>query len=272
MSTENEIIPRPVPPQPPPGDTDVPLIDHLAELRWRILTCLGTFLLLFLVAWWQSDRLVALALVPLRQNFPDLRLAALEVTEAFFTTIKLAAIAALIGTLPVIVWQAWRFVDPALREGERFWSRLLLLPAMFLFILGCLFCYTIALPAALKILLQASDFLVPTISYGGFIEFEVMFLIIMGVIFELPLLLVFLDVTGLFPVEKVREHRRLAIVIAFIVGGILSPPDVVSQFLVSVPIVFLLEAGIWLAVLIRRFREPGNADETNDSSSGGDGV
>ncbi|NLI79333.1 MAG: twin-arginine translocase subunit TatC [Candidatus Riflebacteria bacterium] len=242
----------------PEGGPESSLVDHLAELRTRILICLASFLAWFAVAWWQSDVLVRLALGPLRQAFPTARLAALTVTEAFVTTLKLSALAALTATLPVIVWQAWRFVAPGLLPRERFWSRLVLVPAMLCFAIGVAFCYLVALPAALGFLIQSGDFLVLTLSYAAFVEFEMMFLVVMGVLFELPLLLVFLDVTGLFPAERVRENRRVAIVAAFVVGGILSPPDVVSQFLVSVPLVLLTEAGLWLSLAARRFRgQPG---------------
>jgi len=253
MRTDIELQPSEAPDNS--SESDAPFLGHLEELRHRILICLCVLVAFFLLAWLQSDRLVFLALTPLRKNFPDLRLSALEVTEALFTTIKLAGLAAFVVSLPVVVWQAWSFVSPGLKQVERFWGRVLLLPAMFLFLAGSLFCYLFVLPFTLKILLNTGDFLVPTISYAGFIDFEVLFLVIMGIIFELPLLMVFLDITGLFPAERVREHRSIAIVIAFIVGGIISPPDVVSQFMVSIPILILLESGIWLSLFIRRVKK-----------------
>ncbi len=232
------------------------MTEHLAELRARLLFCLGAFLAAFLVAWWQSEWLIRWALAPLRAAVPDARLAALTVTEAFLTTVKLAGVAGLAATSPVIVWQTWRFVEPGLLPQERVWSRLILVPAMGFFIGGVLFCYHLVLPAALSILLQSGDFLALTLSFGAFVEFELMFLLVMGVLFELPLLILFLDATGIFPADRLRAHRRHTIVGAFVLGGILSPPDVVSQFLVALPLLLLTEAGLWLAALYRTARPP----------------
>ncbi|RCK78468.1 MAG: Twin-arginine translocation protein TatC [Candidatus Ozemobacter sibiricus] len=230
------------------------LTEHLAELRTRLLICLSTFLAAFLIAWWQSERLIRWALAPLQTAMPEARLAALTVTEAFLTTIKLAGVAGLAACSPVIVWQIWRFVAPGLLPQERFWTKVVLLPAMGFFLVGVLFCYHLVLPVALRILLQSGEFLALTLSYAAFVEFELMFLLVMGMLFELPLLILFLDTTGLFPAERLRAHRRHLVVGAFVVGGVLSPPDVVSQFLVALPLLALAEAGLWLATLARTAR------------------
>lgn len=233
---------------------DAPLLDHLAELRRRMLISVISALAGFLVAWAASGHLIPLALYPLKHVAPEIRLVTLSVTEGFVTTVKLSAWAGITLAFPVVIWQFWLFVAPALTPGERPWALILLVPALFCFAIGAFFCWAVILPPALKFLIAANgaDFL-PSISYGAYIDFVVVFMLVTGILFELPLLLAFLDAVGILPVEKLRSHRRHCIVIAFIAGAIFSPPDVVSQFLVSVPIVFLTEAGIWLSVLRRRF-------------------
>lgn len=242
---------------PAPDTADAPLLDHLAELRRRIIIAVASVFAGFLAAWAASDSLVPLALHPLKQAVPGLRLVTLSVTEGFVTTIKLSAWAGITLAFPVIVWQVWAFVAPALTPAERPWAMALLVPALFCFAAGAAFCWAVILPPALGFLIAANgaDFL-PSISYGAYIDFVVVFMLVTGILFELPLLLAFLDAVGILPVERLRSHRRHCIVAAFIVGAIFSPPDVVSQVLVSVPIVLLTEAGIWLSLLRRHVSRP----------------
>jgi len=239
---------------PFPIAVDAPLIEHLAELRRRLIMALVSALAGFLAAWAASDKLIPLALYPLKQAAPQMHLVTLNVTEGFVTTIKLAAWAGISLSFPVIIWQVWAFVSPALTSAERPWALALLLPSLFCFALGAVFCWGVILPSALAFLISAngSDFL-PAFSYGAYIDFIIVFMLVTGILFELPLLLAFFDVIGVLPVETLRSHRKHSIVIAFVVGAIFSPPDVVSQVLVSVPVILLTEAGIWLSLLRRRF-------------------
>ncbi len=237
-----------------PTAVDAPLIEHLAELRRRLITALLTAFAGFLAAWAASDTLISLALHPLQQVAPQMHLVTLSVTEGFVTTVKLAAWVGISLSFPVIIWQVWAFVSPALTASERPWALVLLLPALFCFALGALFCWGVILPPALGFLISTNgSVFLPAFSYGAYIDFIIVFMLVTGILFELPLLLAFLDAVGILPVETLRTHRRHSIVIAFVVGAIFSPPDVVSQILVSVPVVLLTEAGIWLSVLRRRF-------------------
>jgi sec-independent protein translocase protein TatC len=245
---------------PDPGfdhdSREAPLIDHLAEVRERILYCLGFFVLIFLLVYRSSDTFIDLLMKPLRDYRPDMKLVALSVTEGFVTTLKLSAYLAMAFSLPFIVWHIWKFIEPGLKPRERFWCKALFVPLMLSFVLGAAFCYTVALPLALRFLLDnlGSQF-TPLFSYGSYVEFSLVFMLALGAVFELPLVLVFLDVTGLVPVEVFQGRRREGIVLAFVVGALLSPPDVFSQLCVSLPIIFLLEGGIWVSFLLRRTKK-----------------
>ena len=236
---------------------EAPITEHLAEIRRRMLLCIGVFLAFFVLAWVQSPLLVAFVLHPLKAVNPELRLATLTITEGFLTTLKLALACALVATLPVALWQAWRFIEPGLLEPERHWLRFLFPPMLLAFFFGAAFCYFGVLPLAVRFFLAdlGSSFS-PVFSYAGYVEFTLVFMLAMGAMFQTPLLMALLDGIGILPVERLREHRRHAVVGAFIVAAVLSPPDIVSQMLVAVPLVLLLEGGIWFTLACRhRFKD-----------------
>lgn len=240
---------------------EAPITEHLAEIRRRILLCIGVFLAFFVLAWVQSPKLVAIILHPLKAVNPELRLATLTITEGFLTTLKLALYCALAATFPIAVWQGWRFVEPGLLEPERRWLRFLIPPMFFAFFAGAAFCYFGILPVAIRFFLaDLGNSFSPVFSYAGYVEFTLIFMLAMGAMFQTPLLMALLDGVGILPVERLREHRRYAIVGAFIIAAIFSPPDVVSQLLVAAPLLLLIEGGIWFTVLCRRhrFKDPTN--------------
>lgn len=230
-------------------------VGHLEELRARILWCLVAFTAAFALCYAHTPSLLTFVMYPLRVHFPDVRLTALTITECFFTTMKLAAWAGLVLTLPVLIWHVWRFVSPGLLPRERRFAALSLIPMSLLFLGGCSACYFGFLPLILKLLIGGMGTeLTANFSYAAYVDFILLTILTAGLLFQLPLLLVFLDSVGLWPVEQAVAHRRHAIVAAFIIGGILSPPDVISQFLVTIPLLLLMEIGIHLAFFCRNFR------------------
>lgn len=218
-----------------------------------MLLCIGAFVVSFLAAYAFSDRLILFILKPLKDAAPTLKLATLSLTEGFVTTLKLALYAAFILCLPVTLWQCWRFIEPGLVQREKVWFKTLLFPMIGAFFVGTAFCYFAVLPMAIRFFLTdlGNSFQI-VFSYGAYVDFSVVFLLIMGLMFQLPLLIALLDSVGLVPVHLLQSHRRHTIVGAFILGAIFSPPDVVSQILVSVPLILLLEAGIQLAHFFRK--------------------
>lgn len=230
-------------------------IEHLEELRARLLWCLAAYMAAFLLCYSQTTLLLRLVMRPLRVNFPEIRLTALTITESFFTTMKLAAWAGLIVVFPVLVWHVWQFVSPGLLPRERRFAAWSLLPMLLLFVAGCCACYFGFLPFILKLMISGmgSD-LNANFSYAAYVDFILVSLMISGILCELPLLLVFLDATSIWTVEQAVAYRRHGIVIAFVIGGIFSPPDVISQFLVTIPLLLLMEIGIRLAFFCRNFR------------------
>ncbi|MBF0547154.1 MAG: twin-arginine translocase subunit TatC [Candidatus Riflebacteria bacterium] len=232
---------------------EAPITEHLAEIRYRIIFCLVIFSVFFLITWCWVEKITELIIYPLKSVKPDIKLAALSITETFFTSMKIACYAAFVLSLPVFIWQLWKFVEPGLKRKEKTIAKFLLIPSLFCFLVGGLFCYFIILPVSIDFLMTyMGNTFIPVFSFSGYVDFSIIFLVIMGLIFQVPLLMVFLDFVGIFPLEKMEKNRRVNIVIAFILGAIFSPPDAFSQILVSVPLIFLIELGF---LLIKFFRK-----------------
>ena len=234
---------------------DLSLTEHLEEIRSRILRCLVVFSLAFLVAYGKVEILIRFLMAPLRSVQADIKLSALTITESFFTSMKLAAAGAFILASPLILFELWLFVRPGLVQPEKRMASWFFLPVAGLFLLGSAIGYLGFLPFILRLLLSSmGNELVANFSYAAYVDFTVMFLFACGLMFELPVIIVFLDVSGIFRVERTASYRRHGIVAAFIVGGIISPPDVISQFLIAVPLALLLEFGIQMAFFCRTFQ------------------
>jgi sec-independent protein translocase protein TatC len=242
-------------PDSPPRD--LTLVGHLEELRTRILWTLGWFVLAFGVAYHRVDLLLRLVRYPLATLRPDLKLAALSVTETFFVGLKLAAFAGAAGAFLPALWHTWRFVAPGLEPLERRWAGRLLIPGVFLFLLGVAGGYFVVLPTAFRFLLEVGTTDVQLVlSLGAYVDFVLVFLAALGILGQLPLLIGFLDLTGVVSADLLACHRRHCVVLAAIVGALVSPPDPISQLLIAGPIVLLIEGGIWFARLLRRQMAP----------------
>ena len=248
----------------PDDDLDsskAPLLDHLIELRRRLLWSFGALAISFGVCLYFARPIFGFLVQPLLAAGQN-QLIYTAVFEAFFVEIKVAFFAALMVSFPIIANQIWRFVAPGLysREKRAFMPFLLLTP--FLFLSGAALAYYVAMPWALHFLLgyqgnvggvQATA--LPGI--GNYLDFATRFLFGFGVAFLLPVLLMLLERAGLVTRQQLKRGRRYAIVAAFVVAAVLTPPDVVSQLLLAMPLVLLYEfslIAIWFTER-RRSRE-----------------
>ena len=242
-----------------------PLIDHLIELRRRLLWSFGALAISFGICLYFARPIFGFLVQPLLAAGKN-QLIYTAVFEAFFVEIKVAFFAASMVSFPIIANQIWRFVAPGLyaKEKKAFLPFLLLTP--FLFLGGAALAYYFALPWALHFLLgyegniagvQATA--LPGI--GNYLDFVARFLFGFGLAFLLPVLLMLLERAGLVTRLQLKRGRRYAIVVAFVVAAVLTPPDVVSQLLLAVPLVLLYEVSliaIWFTER-RRAREAGKA-------------
>lgn len=213
------------------------LIDHLGELRGRIIVALVAMIIGTVVSYYYVDDIIQILIAPAGKLYYT------KPTEAFFTYMKISIISGLIVSSPVWFYQIWAFIIPALSKGEKKVTFLIVPSAISLFIIGVLFSYYLVLPTAIEFFIGfGTDGLQPLFSIGQYIDFVVGFIIPFGITFELPLIIVALGALGILSSERVRKFRKIFILLAFIVGGAISPtPDMLSQTMIAGPMVLLYE-------------------------------
>ena len=236
---------------------EMPFLDHLEELRWRILWSVialvaGTVIGFFIV---QHLDVLGLLKRPIAPFLPDGKLFITRPTDAFLITLKLALVVGVVLSAPVIVWQAWAFFSPALYERERKFAVPALFAGTVLFAGGVAVAYAWVLPAALRILFsfQRED-LESIITANEYFSFAAQIVLAFGVMFELPLVIVLLAAFRIVNPSFFAKNRPFALVIAAVVAAFLTPPDAVSMLMLLIPLMILYEAGIIVGRLIWRAR------------------
>jgi len=220
------------------------LVDHLDELRTRIIISLAAFGVALGLCFWQNHLLLRIADHPLGHRHP----VTLGVAEPFTTTLTIAAYAAILVAMPVILYQLYAFILPAFSAGERKVALPLMLMVPFLFIAGVAFAYFVVIPAALKFLLHFNQHQFNTqIRARDYYSFFSLTLIAIGAIFQLPVFILGLVRVGVTSPAKLRAWRRYAILVCAVIAAALPGVDPVSMLLEMVPLVVLYELSILLA-------------------------
>ena len=251
-------------------DTKQPLLEHLIELRRRLLWCLATLVVTFFLCFAFAKDIFAILVQPLLKAGQG-KLIYTDIFEAFFTQVKVSLFAALMLSFPVLATQLWRFVAPGLyaKEKTAFLPFLLLTPVFFA--AGACFAYFVAMPWALHFLLSyqgnvggVQQEALPGV--GNYLTFVTRFLFGFGAAFLLPILLMILERAGIVTREQLAKSRRYAIVGAAAVSAVLTPPDVVSMLLLLVPLYGLYEIAI-LAIRITHWRAARKAARSGSAVS-----
>ncbi len=230
------------------------VFDHLLELRARLLRGVVGLVLVFVALLPFANRLYAWLAQPLLDKLPPGgQLIAVEVASPFFAPMKLAFFVAVVVAMPWLLYQAWAFVAPGLYRRERRLALPLLASALALFYAGCAFAYFIVLPAVFAFLHKVTpDGVAMMTDINAYLDFVLVVFLAFGSSFELPVALVILVLLGWVTPAQLREWRGYAVVGIFIVAAVITPPDVISQLLLAVPMVALYEAGILAAGLLAR--------------------
>lgn len=278
----DEALPETAATPPPPspavdsasGMKEAPLLEHLVELRQRLVRCLIAVGVGFAACYAFAERLLDILLRPLIDVMPaGSKLIATSLPETFFTVMKLAMVAGAFVASPYIFYQLWQFVAPGLYKEER----KIIVPVAFAtavcFVGGALFGYFIVFPFGFKFFVDyASDYItvMPTIS--AYFSLAVTLLFAFGLIFELPVFIFFLTSLGMVSTKALRKFRRWAILLSFVVAAVLTPtPDAINQLLMAGPMVVLYEVGIWVSWFVDKQRLEEKARRKAEQEAAADG-
>ena len=234
---------------------EMPFLDHLEELRWRILWSVGALIAGAAVGFYllQHFDVFTLLKAPITPYLPDGKLFITRPTDAFIITLKLAVVIGAILASPVIFAQLWKFLSPALYEHERRYIVPALIAGLGLFIAGGLMAYLWVLPAVFRILygfrVGDIEWIITADAYFGF---ATQLILAFGLMFQLPIVMVLLSAFGLVEPATFRKQRPIALVVGSIIAALLTPPDVFSMTMMMVPLLFLYEIGIIVASILKR--------------------
>ena len=234
------------------------LIAHLLELRKRMLNSVVALLLVFIcLVPWAAD-LYSLLAQPMLSKLPKGgQMIATDVTTPFFVPLKVALMAAFLVALPYILYQLWRFIAPGLYEHEKRWVFPLVAASLLLFFSGMAFAYFAVFPVVFGFITASAPAGVAVMTdIDKYLSFVLSMFMAFGITFQVPVAVVLLVRMGVVSVAKLREIRPYIIVGAFVIGAIFTPPDVVSQLMLALPLWLLYEAGIVVASWTRPVEKP----------------
>lgn len=237
------------------NDRRLPIGQHLRELRRRLTWSAVAVVVCTGLAFAFHKPILRLLVQPAGfTDLPNGTLIFTDLTEFIGVAMKTSLVVGLFGALPFVLYQAVMFVSPGLTSSEKRYLYTLMPLSLLVFVAGAAFGYLILFPPAIRFLLSfGSDIATPYIRIGSYINLMLSLLIWMGVVFEIPLVLFFLARIGVVTPEFLAKNRRYAVVVAFLLGALITPTfDPVNQTLVAVPIIVLYEAGVWLSKLGRR--------------------
>ena len=239
------------------SDEKQPFLSHLEELRKRLIHCAIAIGIGFIISYIFSENLFTLLITPLRDRLPDGdRLIFTSLPEMFLTYLKTAFIAGILLASPVIFYQMWMFIAPGLYQREKRYIIPFVMFSTVLFVGGALFGYFIVFPFGFRFFLgYANDYIQALPSVKQYFSFSTKLLFAFGIVFELPVVIFFLSRMGLVSVAFLRKNRKYAILLTFALGAVLTPPDVITQCMMAVPLLLLYELGIFIAMIAEKKRK-----------------
>lgn len=249
---------------------EMPLLDHLEELRWRLLRSLLALVVGALVGFFLVNHFPVLPLLirPIQPYLDGGKLKYLSPVDPFWITLKLALSVGVLLALPVVIYEIWAFVSPALRPAEK----RAIIPALYfgllLFLAGVALAYFGVLPIALGFLTSfQTESLEQNITIGPYLGLILKLMLGFGIVFETPVVMLILGSLGIVRSDMLRRGRPYAIVGIFVIAALLTPPDVFTQSLMAVPLLFLFELSIWLVRWVERRRARSAARTESESAT-----
>ena len=224
------------------------LMQHFSELRRRILWCALVFVLAFVFGWCVSDYVELFLTAPLMRVWNDTTLLYTGLTDGLMIQFSLATLVALIITIPVCLWHIWAFIAPGLHKNEKQFLLPIFIISPMLFVIGAGFAFYVLLPFVFNFFIELNESTnVPTVlmpAITGYLAFSIGLLKIFGLAFQLPLVMVLLNKMGVLSKQVAIKSRKYIIVGIFIVAAVLTPPDIVSQILLALPMLLLYEISL----------------------------
>ena len=236
---------------------------HIADLRKRLMVSALSLGIAFFACFFFYEPILGWMMVPVEAVLPEnSQMVAVEIQETFFTALKVAFFAGFIVSLPVIFWQMWLFLAPGLYEHEK----KLVIPFVFfatlMFLIGSSFAYYVVVPFGFEFLINFGSAVVTVLpSIGKYVGFFTKLLFGFGVAFELPVITFFLAKIGLVDDKALKDFFKYAVVIIFIFASLLTPPDVITQFLMAGPLIFLYIVSIYIAKIFNPHQPIDEDDE-----------
>ncbi|WP_127960026.1 Sec-independent protein translocase subunit TatC [Serratia microhaemolytica] len=243
-----------------------PLVSHLIELRKRLLNAIICVLVVFAVLVFFANDIYQLVSAPLKEQLPTgASMIATDVASPFFTPIKLTMMVSVIVSAPMILYQVWAFIAPALYQHERRLMMPLLISSSLLFYLGMAFAYFVVFPLAFGFFAQTAPAgVVIATDISSYLSFVMALFMAFGVAFEVPIAIILLCWSGVTTPEDLKRKRPYVLVGAFVVGMLLTPADIFSQTLLAIPMYILFELGMFLARFYVGKRRKPTEEEDDD--------
>jgi sec-independent protein translocase protein TatC len=252
-------------------DREQTFLEHLVELRSRLLKASAAVLVVLLCLLPFSRKLYEALAAPLTAQLPEgSSMIAIDVASPFLTPFKLALLLALILSIPIVLYQSWAFVAPALYRHEKRLAKPLLYSAVVLFYAGCAFAYFVVFPLIFGFFTSvAPEGVAVMTDISKYLDFVITLFLAFGIAFEVPIATIILVATNICTIQQLSKARGYIIVGAFAIGMLLTPPDVISQTLLALPIWLLFEVGLVMArvLLPHRVNPPAEESETPQANS-----
>jgi sec-independent protein translocase protein TatC len=245
-------------------------MSHLVELRSRLLRAVGTMLVVFIALFIYpgASFIYDLLAAPMLASLPEgTRMIATGVITPFMVPVKVTMMAAFVVSLPVVLYQVWAFVAPGLYRHEQRLALPLIVSSSLLFLAGMAFCYFVVFKTIFSFIATfAPQSITPAPDIEAYLGFVMTMFLAFGITFDVPVAVILLVRTGIVTIAQLQQARGYVIVGAFIIAAVVTPPDVVSQFLLAVPLCVLYEVGILLARAIKARPEEPKTDATDSTS------
>jgi len=239
------------------GTNEMPFLEHLEELRWRLLKMIGSVILFTIIAFPFTSQLLHI-----------LELPNLKPTGMLMVRMEIGIVTGIILSLPVILYQFWQFIAPGLLKKEKRFFLPTLFLTTFCFLSGTAFAYFVLIPTVLPFLYKmGTDSIQANYIISEYISFVLRLILVAGLIFELPILSFFLARIGILSPSFLKKYRRYGIVLVFILSALITPPDPFSQILMAFPLLILYQISIWVARLGQKKRNASNIASEEDKST-----